>query len=230
MRLFCFPYAGAGVTAFATWPNYLPEEIEVYGVQLPGRENRAAEPALSKIESIVESLLPDLLDAARGPYGLFGHSMGGLLAFEVARQAELRGEQSPSLLCVSGTPAPDKLGQRPSLPQASDEHILDHLAALNPRAGPGERPMWASALPALRADIAAYETYVFRPGQPLSCPISVFAGTNDPTTTPGELMRWGFHTSGDCNVRILPGTHFFIQTSRSQLIDALRQDIAASLG
>ncbi len=215
------------MTAFAGWPHQLPEEIEVYGARLPGREGRQAEPALCGADSLADSLIADLLELARGPYVLFGHSMGGLLAFEIARQAQLREDQPPSLLCVSGIAAPDRLRQQVALHRAPDEEILHYLATLNPGADEADRASWVGALPVLRADLAVCENYRFTPGEPLSCPISVFAGTSDPSTSPPELMRWGFHTRGDCNVRVLPGGHFFLDTSRAQLLRALGQDLSA---
>jgi pyochelin biosynthesis protein PchC len=105
-RLFCFPHAGAGATMYSSWSEYLPEDAEVYGVQLPGHEDRADEAAFTTVEPLMNSLMPELRSLTRGPFALYGHSMGALLAFEVARRAELEWSHGPVLLAVSGFPPP----------------------------------------------------------------------------------------------------------------------------
>jgi medium-chain acyl-[acyl-carrier-protein] hydrolase len=229
--LFCFAHAGAGATVYSSWPQHLQEDIEVYGVQLPGREDRADEVPFASVEPLMNALMPELRSLARCPFVLYGHSMGALLAFEVARRSVAEWGYGPALLAVSGFPAPDRLScTGPPLHQLSDEQLLEHLARLEgPRASLDDQRVIDSILPVLRADIAACENYTYTGSPPLRCPISAFAGARDPSIAAAGLARWGFHTKGGFNARVLPGSHFFIEASRRELLNALSQDIVACL-
>ncbi|MGK5532498.1 thioesterase II family protein [Streptomyces sp. URMC 129] len=228
VRLLCFPPAGAGATAYAAWPRYLPEDVEVHAVQAPGREDRADEAPLTSVEQLIDALLPELAKLAEGPFVLYGHSMGALLAFEAARRAEAAWPHGPVLLAVSGLPAPDRLG-RSSLHRQPDNRLLAHLAWLDGTGTALDERIARSVLPALRADIAVCENHSHTGGPPLRCPISAFVGAGDPSVDAAGMARWGHHTARGFGTRVLPGSHSFVETSRESMLEALVQDIAACL-
>ncbi len=229
-RLFCFPHAGAGATTYVSWAQHLPEDVEVWAVQLPGREERSREPAFTHLAPLLDALEPALRGAAAAPFALYGHSMGALIAFEVARRAEAAWGHGPVLLAVSGLAAPDRPRAGPPLHELPDDELLAHLAQHEgEHDGLADPSVRASVLPTLRADLAICERYVFTQGPPLRCPISAFVGTRDTTVAPAGLARWGFHTRRGFQTRALPGAHFFHDASRRQMLDALRQDLTVAL-
>ena len=192
LRVICFPYAGGRVTSFRPWAVALPGWIDVWGVQLPGHDGRLLEPPISSVRAIVDAVVPALLAELDRPYALFGHSMGALVAFEVARALQARGAPPAAHLLVSGRRAPH-------LPaHEADIHDLDNeafVAEMGHRYGgiPAELlrhpDVMDLLLPVLRADMTAIETHVHTPGEPLICPISVFGGDTDPYASPAELSR-----------------------------------------
>lgn len=228
VRLVCFPPAGAGATAYASWPRYLPEDVEVHAVQAPGREDRANEAPLTTVDLLMDALLPELRRQAAGrPFVFYGHSMGALLAFEAARRAEAQWPHGPVLLAVAGAPAPDRWG-RSSLRLLPDNRLLEYLAWLDEAGSVLDDRVARSMLPVLRADIAVCENHTHAGGPPLRCPIAAFTGARDPSVDAAAVARWGI-TSVGFHTRALPGSHAFPETSRAAMLDALGQDITACL-
>src|SRR5262245_6534617 len=106
VRLFCFPYAGGGATIYNGWSGILPNQVEVCAVLLPGRGNRMMEPAVTEVGALVRALAEALENSLDRPFAFFGHSMGALICFELARHLRERGGPRPVHLFVSGRHAP----------------------------------------------------------------------------------------------------------------------------
>src|SRR5688500_6938436 len=106
LRLFCFPYAGGGATIYSTWARGLPPEVQVVAVQPTGREGRLAETPYSDLGQLVEAMHRELRPHLDKPFAFFGHSNGGLMAFELARALRRAGGPMPLHLFASGRPAP----------------------------------------------------------------------------------------------------------------------------
>ncbi len=162
LRLFCFPYAGGAASLYRTWPQHLPPTIELCAVQLPGRENRIRESPYTNLVDLVAALLPNLLPVLDKPFALFGHSMGALIAYEVARQLQQH-RQIPTHLLVSGRRAP-VLPEPEALPHTlpSDEAFLRELHRRYhniPTVLFEETELRALFVPLLRADLTLVETY-----------------------------------------------------------------------
>jgi medium-chain acyl-[acyl-carrier-protein] hydrolase len=227
-RLFCFPYAGAGASVYRLWANGLPPSLEVCTVQLPGREQRSREAPLTSIVELVHELVPALLPYLDLPFGIFGHSMGAVLASEVTRALAEAGNPLPQHLLVSGRRPPHIPGTESPMHGLPDAAFI---AELNRRyrgipAEILEQPdLMALFIPILRADLTALETYLPAPRAPLSCPITVFGGADDRLTPREHLEAWRSETSGAFQVRVYPGEHFFLNSERPRLL----ADIAAAL-
>jgi len=227
MRLFCFPYAGGSPLIFSDWPADLPPDVEVGLIQLPGRGMRLSQPPFTKVEPLIESLLPALHPFLDKPFAFFGHSMGGLISFELARALGRKFDLQPEVLFVSGRQAPplrDRTTVTYDLPEPQFVAELRHLNGTPPEVL--DHPELMKLLvPLLRADFELCQTYVYQAGPPLSCPISVFGGVEDREVNQEELAGWRRYTTGAFSLRMLPGDHFFIRSARSQLLRLISQDL-----
>jgi medium-chain acyl-[acyl-carrier-protein] hydrolase len=229
-RLFCFPYAGGGASAFRLWRPDLSDVAEVCPVQLPGREARLAEPPVSDACELVARLADGLGPFLDRPFAFFGHSMGALVAFELARELRRRRQRGPSHLFASGFRAPNRPNpNRPlhALPMA------DFLRELRAYDGTPHEVLDNALLmelmePALRADFALHETYRYREEAPLACPVTVLGGRDDVKVSLEDLAGWQRMTTGGHELRLLPGGHFYVHTARSQVLALVASRLAPS--
>jgi medium-chain acyl-[acyl-carrier-protein] hydrolase len=181
MRLFCLPYAGGSPLVFCNWPGSLPGNIEVCPIQLPGRGMRLSEPPFTRLEPLLESLVPVLRPFLDKPFALFGHSMGGLICFELARAFRLRFGLEPECVFLAGRqapPIPDRTTARYDLPEPEFIEELRHLNGTPPEIL--EQPeLMRLLVPLLRAEFELCQTYVYQPGPNLDCPLHIFGGVDD---------------------------------------------------
>ncbi|WP_394766523.1 thioesterase II family protein [uncultured Paludibaculum sp.] len=226
LRLFCVPHAGGSPEMFSSWPQRLPAAVEVCGLCLPGRSVRMSEPLVTSLSQLVEGLSEALQDELHKPYALYGHSMGGLVCFELIRQLSAKGASMPRRLFVSGCYAPH-------IPDSAPIHMLpddDFIRELNrfrtvPEEMSGDRELLDLFLPILRADAAVTETYVYAPAPPLNCPITAYIGAEDPVVGRADMEAWRQHTSRDFQTHVFPGDHFFIESSRAEVLSVLSNDL-----
>jgi surfactin synthase thioesterase subunit len=222
LRLFCFPHAGAGAGAYRPWSATLGRAgIDVCPVQPPGREGRFPEAPYDAVGPLVDDLAPVLEPYLDRPYALFGHSMGALIAFELAHR--LRGIAAPVHLFVSGRIAPQLRDPRPRMYDLPDAQLIARLRALGgiPSGLLDARELIAMQLPLLRADLALNERYEYRPVPPLAVPLSAYGGVSDPKVSADELRAWHEQTTGLFRVQLLAGGHFFVQTAQPVLLRSL---------
>lgn len=229
MRLFCFPHAGGGAAAFRGWADVFPRDIAVSAVCLPGREKRASEKPLRDMDSLSAALCDAIQPYLTKPFAFFGHSMGAVVAFELARRLRARNLPLPACLFVSAARAPQfRRGYVPP-PEPSDEEFLEQLRRLEglPREVLEHEELLRLVLPVLRADSALYRNYVYREEPPLSRPIRAYGGAEDPNVRREHLEAWAQQTTASFGVRILPGGHFFLNSARAEFLSALATDLAA---
>lgn len=213
---------------YRDWPAFLPDDVEVCAVVLPGRETRFREPLIDRMEPMVGGVLDGLTGLLDRPIVLFGHSMGALIAFELACRMRDRGQKVLRLI-VSGCPAP-QVGQRgDDLHPLSDENLIHEMAQMNGTPGVliANPELMRLAVPILRSDFRLAETYVYREQPPLDVPITCFGGTDDPNVTTEDLCAWSVHTTGDFCVRFLPGGHFFLADRQDNFLDQLVAEVAS---
>jgi medium-chain acyl-[acyl-carrier-protein] hydrolase len=222
LRLFCFPYAGGSAALFQRWaqPGVLPQEVEVCAVELPGRGERRQERLWTQFSDLVtvltEMLLPSLQDGRS--FALFGHSLGALVSFEVARHLQECCGLVPVELFVSGCSAP-QLGD--TCPEIADvPALVTYLRQLG--AMPNVQ-MLARRWPLFQADFALRASYRYTAGgPPLACPITVFGGIQDDSVSLDALSAWREQTLETCTVHLLPGNHFFLHHAQGQLLRHLQ--------
>jgi len=214
LRLYCVPYAGRGGAFFIPWGRALAPRIDVRPVLLPGRETRIAERSFTRMDALVGSLADAIERDAGGtkPFALFGHSMGALVAFELARSLRRRGSPAPVALIASGAASPTVPDPAPPLHGVSDAKLVEELRALGgtPDAVFDEPELLALALPIFRADMTVFETYRLGDEAPFDFPLHVLGGTDDPRVPRDALLAWGALTSSDFSVRIFEGDHYFL--------------------
>ncbi len=226
LRLFCFPYAGGGVHAFRAWADNLPKTVEVCPVQLPGRGARMMEAPFTRMVPLVHAAAEALLPHLDKPFTFFGHSMGALVSFEVARWLRKQGGPEPIHLFVSGCFAPYIPDPYP-LHNLPDPELLEGLRRLNgmPQEALENAELMRLLLPTLRADCTVTETYTYTDEPPLNCPISAFGGLQDHLVGRAHLEAWREQTTASFSLRMFPGDHFFLQTAQPLLLQILSREL-----
>jgi medium-chain acyl-[acyl-carrier-protein] hydrolase len=227
IRLFCFPYSGGAASAYRDWQRSLPAEFDVRPVQLPGREDRLLEDPISDLDRLLESLATSLRPALTAPFAFFGHSMGAVISWELARLLRHRYWATPVHMFVSGCPALPYVRHR-NYADLPDAELTAHLRALGgtPEEVLRDSEMMQLVLPSIRADFTLLSNYKYQPGELLDCPVTVFAGDRDLSCPIESLYEWSKLTSADFRVRILSGGHFFLR----EVKDDLLSEIIASIG
>ena len=233
LRLFCFPHAGGAASLFRLWHTGLPASVEVCGVQLPGREARWREEVFTDVDTLLGVLVPALAPLLDLPFALFGHSMGAVLAFELARELRRRGMPAPLHLFLSGHRAPQTPEGRFNIHQLPDAEFLEQIVMRYdgiPKIILEEPELLRIYLRALRADFALLETYPYRAEPPLGCPLSVVNSLDDPSVTLEELVAWREQTEDFFRLELLPGAHFYFHKDPAQLLRSLARDLAPLVG
>jgi medium-chain acyl-[acyl-carrier-protein] hydrolase len=232
LRLFFFPYAGAGSTSYFAWSRLFPAEVESYLVHLPGRDKRMDESPLTDLRSLIDSLTQSLYGLLDKPFSFFGHSMGALVSFEAARQLRKRYSRLPVHLFVSARLPPQCPALRPLL------HVLpekEFLVAAQERYGSlpsvvlADPELLTHFLSLLRADLTLMENYRYVEEAPLECPITVLGGLQDDTVSQAELSGWRRQTQAQFQLKMLPGDHFFIQGIKQTIAQIISEELRTYL-
>lgn len=231
LRFYCFPYAGGGTQIYRRFAQQLPPGIELCMLQMPGRERRFGEPALTSVDASVRALVPVMRAETDLPWVFFGHSLGALIAYELARALRSDGLPTPRHLFASGHRAPHLPDPDEPIHGLPDSQFIEELKELNgtPAELFAEQELLDLMLPLIRADFTAAETYEYQPQPPLDCPITAFGGTDDPLVTEDEVMPWREHTVADYSYHIFEGDHFFIHSAEAAVMDALRTQLSRVL-
>jgi medium-chain acyl-[acyl-carrier-protein] hydrolase len=228
LTLICFPYAGGGASVYRGWPGPLRPDVDVVAAALPGREARFSERPIAQLRPLVEQMTRELLPRMGAPYALFGHSMGALLAFEVAREMRRRGGPAPTCLIASGHRAPHLPDRDPPIHALPDEEFVEELRDYGgtPEQVLAEPELMELLIPLLRADFSVCETYQHQEEAPLDCPLWALGGTDDERVTQDELEAWCAHTRGEFRAVHMPGGHFFLNEQRAEVLAIVREALA----
>ena len=227
LRLFCFPYAGTGASIFRTWPDGLPADVEVCPVQFPGRGTRLMETPFAQLWPAVQVLAQALAPLLDKPFAFFGHSLGALVGFELARQLRRQSGVQPVRLFVSADRAPQIPHRCRPIHALPEGEFLGELRRLNgiPQKVLEDVELMQIMIPVLRADFAVYETYAYSADPPLNFPISTFGGLQDDRVSRGDLEAWRDQTSVSFSLRMFPGDHFFLHATQALLLQVLSQEL-----
>lgn len=197
---------------YAGWSNYLPDDVEVLALQLPGHEDRRQEPLATDLASLARGLRATIEALSDLPFSFFGHSMGAVLAFELACSLRRAGLPLPEHLLVAASNPPDLLPRHPLITALTDEDLVDVLRTLSAAPLLFDDPELVRVLvPVLRTDLSMLQTYEPRLESPLPVPITVYGGTGDPSARPEVMAGWKRFSTASFSLVTLPGGHFFIR-------------------
>lgn len=223
LKLFCFPYAGGSAHVFKQWADFLPPTVQLILVELPGRGSRLQEPAFVRLPDLMAELQEVIRPLLDEPYVLFGHSMGAIIAFELARILDRWCDNKLQALFVSGRRAPQISADKPATYNLPREEFIEELIKLDgtPREVLDHAELVDLMLPLLRADFQLVQTYNYSADAPLRCPITVYGGLHDAEVTREMLLPWKELTKSIFALHMLPGDHFFIRSPRNQFLNLL---------
>jgi surfactin synthase thioesterase subunit len=212
VRLLCLPHAGAGASVYRSWGAVLPDRIAVCPVQLPGRESRLLEAPYQQIRPLVRDLVAAFADLLAEPYALYGHSLGAIVAFELAREARARGLAAPVHLFVSGRHAPHLPDLHPPMRDLPLDQLAEALRAFGgtPDSVLADLGLMETMAPLLRADSSVNETNAYVEQPPLDVPVTAFAATSDVRASIDQVSAWEEQTTKGFRMYMLPGGHFAV--------------------
>jgi surfactin synthase thioesterase subunit len=226
-RLVCLPHAGGSASYFFPVSRSLSPVTDVLAIQYPGRQDRRSERCVEDIGLLADAVAEALLPWCDRPLALFGHSMGATLAFEVTVRLEKAGIQ-PLALFVSGRRAPS-VDRDETVHLRDDDGILAELRRLNgtDAAVFDDDEIVRMAMPAIRSDYKAVETYRFSGAAPVAAPIHAHTGDSDPRVSVEEVRAWREHTTGSFDVQVHPGGHFYLNQRAAEVIAAISAVLTA---
>ncbi len=225
IRLFCLPYAGGGTSIYHLWSSQLPATIEINAIQLPGREFHDKLVAYDNMATLLPPLAQAIAPFLQPPFAIFGHSLGGLIAYELVHYLQQNDYPQAEHLLISACQAPHlpiapfqahMMNDEALLSYLVDEYDIPEQVLFHPQ-------LMTSFLPTLRADFKLYATYQYHQKELLNIPITAFCGQSD-EGVPCKLMQaWVEQTMSSFQLYEVPGTHFFIRTHRDTLLKQLQQ-------
>lgn len=219
LRLICFPFAGGGANFYRRWPAFFPKTVEVHAIQLPGRETRLHEPCVKSADAVANAVLEEMRSICwRQPVAFFGHSMGSMLAYDVATKLRAYHGWEPDLLFVSGRQAPHLL-HGGDFHRQPDDVFITEIKRLGgtPEGVLEDHEIQKIFLPILRSDYAILETYRASASDALTRPIVTCVGDNDSEAAPEQMKNWQQLTRGPCFGRTFSGDHFYLKDRLPEL-------------
>ncbi len=230
LRLFCLPYGGGGSAIYFPWLKFLPSDIELCPIRLPGRETRLKETPFTRLLPLIDELVIALTPYLDRPFAVFGHSMGALIGFEFLNHLQGQDSVAATHLFVSGRPAAHLVDPHPPLRQLADSDLIEEVQRRYygiPEVILQDQELLQLFLPTLRADISLIETYSYQ-GARLNVPITAFGGQEDALVSEADIAAWRELTKSSFRMRIFPGDHFYFKNHLGLVIQEIISDLLLS--
>ncbi|PWI15248.1 thioesterase [Streptomyces sp. Act143] len=224
VRLHCFAHSGGGVSVFDHWSENVGPGVEVVPVPVPGGPWHRSDTRTTAYEALLADVLPRFTDPEPGPYVLYGHGLGAMVAFTVTRILYEAGLPGPALLALAACPPPRMAPALPDARTATDAELLDALSANGSVPPTSDEGIWLHAmLPVLRADLELAQSLedaaaTPSPAGPLTTPMLIVASQDNPLAPPTIADGWRQWTDGPSWLRTVPQHHFF---ARGRLLPRL---------
>jgi medium-chain acyl-[acyl-carrier-protein] hydrolase len=228
IRLFCFPFAGGGAQVFFSWAENISNEIELFLIKLPGRENRFNETPYRRISELIYDLTPAILPLINKPFMFFGHSLGAHISFYLIRHLRASNLPCPMHMFVSGSRAPHLPEPADALRYNMDD--TEFIEKLNKLGGMTDeilknKELLDLILPIIKADIEMLNTMKYTEEEPLKCNITSIAGNDDQRVSREDAAAWNKHTCKKFELKMIVGKHLFINTHHEQVINIINQEV-----
>lgn len=225
-RLYCFCYAGGSAANYANWQADLDPSIEICAIELPGRGTRFGEEPETSMSTLATTVAQVITTANHPSFAFFGHSLGALLAFEVARSLQQMDASVPQHIFVSGGSAPQHRRDNGNLHLLADDALIEELKNYNgtPHVVLEHRELMDLLLPMIRADFSLVANYTYRTAPLLSMPMTVLMGCDDDNGAGEHVEGWKKETTADCKIAWFEGDHFYIHPQRDAVLDCIRTE------
>jgi len=233
VKLFCFPFAGGAASSYNPWKQHLDPCIDFRAIELAARGRRMRQPNYDSIDDAVDDVFEIIKDElSDGPYILSGHSMGTMIAFELAYKIKKNGLPGPIHIIFSGRCAPQiSRENKRRLHHLPDEQFKKEMLEMGgtPKEFFEHPELMEVFLPLLRGDFRLTETYIHpEKDEPLECNITVMSGKQD-EDSPEEVEAWKVHTRGNCDIHYFEGDHFFIFDQAPDVVKVINNAVLKAL-
>ena len=223
MRLFCFPYAGGSALFYSRWFKYLDEDAEVFPIQLPGRESRIDEPLQRVMSVVIDKIVEEIAPLLTENTAFIGHSMGSMIAYEVAKKLAEKNMQMPKHIFLCGAVPPDMIGECEKIHMLSDDEFCEKLKGYESITSELMKypEFYKFFLPVIKADFELIETYRFGGDWKMPCPVTIFSGTEDPYVPAEAVGQWGRFCEKEPQIITYSGNHFFLKEHTEEICEII---------
>ncbi|WP_161519935.1 thioesterase II family protein [Bacillus cereus] len=224
-RMFCFPHAGGSSSFFHSWAEKLENiGIELVAIQLPGREKRINENLYLEMDKIISDLVDEIVKYTDKPFLFFGHSLGGMISYELCKELCKEDKPLPLHLIISSCRVPHLTKVKKSVHDLSDDELAEKLKILNgsPEFILKNKDFQELYFPMIRADFSIAESYHSNEFYRLPIDISCFLGDHD-TVSEADVLGWEEYTLKKFNYQLFNGDHFYLKENTEEIINYVEQ-------